>query len=30
MAAINYIEEDGATLEEVAERYGYTAGWLSR
>nr|WP_256290567.1 IS630 family transposase [Halobellus inordinatus] len=30
MAAINYLEEDGATLEEVAERYGYTAGWLSR
>jgi len=29
MAAINYLEEDGATLEEVAERYGYTAGWLS-
>ena len=30
MAAINYLEEDGATLEEVAQRYGYTAGWLSR
>ncbi len=30
MAAINYLEEDDATLEEVAERYGYTAGWLSR
>ena len=30
MAAINYLEEDGATLEEVAERFGYTAGWLSR
>ena len=30
MAAINYLEEDGATLQEVAERYGYTAGWLSR
>jgi len=30
MAAINYLEEDGATLEEVAERYGYTAAWLSQ
>lgn len=30
MAAINYLEEDDATLEEIAERYGYTAGWLSR
>ena len=30
MAAINYLEEDEATLEYVAERYGYTAGWLSR
>ena len=30
MAAINYFEEDEATLEDVAERYGYTAGWLSR
>jgi len=30
MAAINYLEEDEATLEDVAERYGYTAGWLSR
>jgi transposase len=30
MAAINYLEEDDATLEEVANRYGYTAGWLSR
>ena len=26
MAAINYLEEDEATLEDVAERYGYTAG----
>jgi len=30
MAVINYLEEDDAKLEEVAERYGYTAGWLSR
>jgi transposase len=30
MAAINYLEEDDATMTEVAERYGYTAGWLSR
>ena len=30
MAAINYLEEDGATMEEIAQRYGYTAGWLSR
>jgi len=30
MAAINYLEEDDATLKEIAERYGYTAGWLSR
>jgi transposase len=30
MAAINYLEEDDATLQEVAQRYGYTAGWLSR
>jgi transposase-like protein len=29
MAAINYLEEDDATMTEVAERYGYTAGWLS-
>jgi transposase len=29
-AAINYLEEDEATLEDVAERYGYTADWLSR
>jgi hypothetical protein len=28
MTAINYLEEDEATLEDVAERYGYTAGWL--
>ena len=26
MAAINYLEEGEATLEDVAERYGYTAG----
>ena len=30
MTAINYLEEDEATLEDVSERYGYTAGWLSR
>jgi transposase len=30
MAAINYLEEDGATMEEIAHRYGYTSGWLSR
>ncbi len=30
MAAINYLEEDDATLKEIANRYGYTAGWLSR
>ncbi len=30
MAAINSLEEDEATMEDVAERYGYTAGWLSR
>ncbi len=30
MAAINYLDENEATLEYVAERYGYTAGWLSR
>lgn len=29
MAAINCLEEDDATLEDVAERYGFTAGWLS-
>lgn len=30
MAAINYREEEGATMAEIAQRYGYTAGWLSR
>ncbi len=30
MAAINYLEEDEATLKDVAGRYGYTAGLLSR
>ncbi len=30
MAAINYLEENEAKLEDVAGRYGYTAGWLSR
>jgi hypothetical protein len=26
MAAINYLEQDEATLEDVVERHGYTAG----
>ena len=30
MAVINYVEEDDATMAEVAERYGYTGPWLSR
>ena len=30
MAVINYLEEDDATMAEVAERYGYTGPWLSR
>jgi transposase len=30
MAAINYLEEDDATMAEVANRYGYTGPWLSR
>jgi DNA-binding MarR family transcriptional regulator len=30
MTSINYLDEDEATLEDVAERYGYTAGCLSR
>ncbi len=30
MAAINYLEEDDATMQEIAQRYGYTAGWLSQ
>jgi len=30
MAVINYLEEDGATMQEIAGRYGFTAGWLSR
>lgn len=29
MAAINYLEEDDATQKEIAERYGYSSGWLS-
>jgi transposase len=29
MATINYLEEDGATMAAVAERYGYTGPWLS-
>jgi len=29
IATINYLEEDGATKEEIARRYGYSAGWLS-
>jgi hypothetical protein len=28
MAAINYLDEGEATLEDVAERYGYTAGLI--
>ena len=30
MVAIDYLEEEDATMAETAERYGYTAGWLSR
>ena len=30
MAVINYLEEDDATMAEVAERYGNTGPWLSR
>ena len=30
MAAIDYLEDDNLTQKEVAERYGYTGGWLSR
>lgn len=30
MVAINYLEADDLTQKEVAERYGYTGGWLSR
>jgi transposase len=30
MAAINWKEEDDATQKEIAERYGYTQGWLSQ
>lgn len=30
MATINYLEEDDATMAEVAERYGYTGPWLSQ
>jgi len=30
MAAINYLEEDGATQEDIAGRYGYTGPWLSQ
>jgi len=29
MAAINYLDEDDATMQEIAQRYGYTPGWLS-
>ena len=29
MAAINYLEEDDATQKEIADRYGYSSGWLS-
>jgi transposase len=30
MAVINYLEEDDATMAEVAERYGYIGRWLFR
>jgi len=30
MVAINYLEEDEATMAEIAQRYGYTGPWLSR
>ena len=30
MAAINYLEDNDLTQKEVAERYGYTDGWLSQ
>lgn len=30
MATINYLEEDEATMVEVAERYGRSGSWLSR
>jgi transposase len=30
MAAINYLEEDDASMEKVAGRYGYTGPWLSQ
>lgn len=30
MAAINYLEEDDATQKEIANRYGYSGGWLSQ
>jgi transposase len=30
MAVINYVEEDNASMAEVAERYGYSPGWVSQ
>jgi len=30
MAAINYLEDEDLTQKDVAERYGYTGGWLSQ
>lgn len=30
MASINYLEEDSATMVEVAERYGRSGAWLSK
>ena len=30
MAAINYLEDDALTQQDVAQRYGYTGAWLSQ
>jgi transposase len=30
MAAINWKEEDGVQQKDIAQRYGYTQGWLSQ
>ena len=30
MATIDSLEDDDLTQKDVAERYGYTGGWLSR
>lgn len=30
MAAINWKEEDGVRQKDIAQRYGYTQGWLSQ